>query len=51
VAAALAELRALSGSQFDADVVAAMAQVVEAVESPGWTVETVTSVTPDPRNA
>jgi diguanylate cyclase (GGDEF)-like protein/putative nucleotidyltransferase with HDIG domain len=39
--AALAELRACAGTQFDADVVGALESVLRAEDSPGWTVETV----------
>ena len=42
-AEALTELRALAGTQFDADVVAALEQILGAHDSPGWTVETVTA--------
>ena len=39
---AMAELRALSGAQFDADVVGALDQVLAGREAPDWTVDTVT---------
>ena len=38
---ALAELRAMSGTQFDPDVVRALEQVLARGEAPGWTVDTV----------
>jgi putative nucleotidyltransferase with HDIG domain len=38
---AFAELRRLAGSQFDADVVAALEQACPRLEPPEWTVETV----------
>ena len=38
---ALAEMRALSGTQFDADVVRALEQVLAGREAPDWTVDTV----------
>jgi diguanylate cyclase (GGDEF)-like protein/putative nucleotidyltransferase with HDIG domain len=44
VAAALAELRAMSGTQFDASVVRALEQVLEGGDTPEWTVDTVTGV-------
>ncbi|MEA2422294.1 MAG: hypothetical protein QOF55_1393, partial [Thermoleophilaceae bacterium] len=39
---ALAELRALSGTQFDVAVVRALEQILEARKPPNWTVDTVT---------
>jgi diguanylate cyclase (GGDEF)-like protein len=39
---ALAELRALSGTQFDADVVKAVEQVLAGRDAPDWSVDTVT---------
>ena len=41
---AIAELRAMSGSQFDADVVRALEQVLAGEDTPDWTVDTVTGV-------
>jgi diguanylate cyclase (GGDEF)-like protein/putative nucleotidyltransferase with HDIG domain len=46
---AIAELRALSGKQFDAAVVTALEQVLAGGEAPDWTVETVAG--PDRREA
>ncbi|MEA2437989.1 MAG: hypothetical protein QOF65_2545 [Thermoleophilaceae bacterium] len=46
---AIAELRALSGKQFDAAVVRALEQVLAGGEAPDWTVETVAG--PDRREA
>jgi diguanylate cyclase (GGDEF)-like protein/putative nucleotidyltransferase with HDIG domain len=39
---ALAELRKLSGTQFDPDVVKALGQVLASRDTPDWTVDTVT---------
>jgi diguanylate cyclase (GGDEF)-like protein/putative nucleotidyltransferase with HDIG domain len=44
VADALTELRAMSGTQFDADVVRALEQVLAGDDTPDWTVDTVTGV-------
>jgi HD-GYP domain-containing protein (c-di-GMP phosphodiesterase class II) len=41
MADAIAELRALSGTQFDPAVVRALEQVLAAGEAPDWTVDTV----------
>jgi HD-GYP domain-containing protein (c-di-GMP phosphodiesterase class II) len=38
---ALGELRAMSGTQFDPSVVAALEQVLAEGDAPGWTVDTV----------
>jgi diguanylate cyclase (GGDEF)-like protein len=40
---ALAELRAMSGTQFDPSVVTALEQMLADGEAPGWTVDTVTA--------
>jgi diguanylate cyclase (GGDEF)-like protein/putative nucleotidyltransferase with HDIG domain len=49
---ALGELRALSGTQFDARVVDAIEQVLAAPEAPDWTAETVAGVaTPAARSS
>ena len=51
VADALAELRAMSGTQFDADVVRALEQVLRAEDTPEWSVDTVAGADSRARDA